>query len=1183
MIEILNNHCNDKNGLLLFNPPTGSGKTHTVLKWIYDNYEDYCKEGKKIFFITNLKKNLPYEELRENFFLPKKGGEEKFDKYVTFLDSNSEELIKNFQDTKGSISEYFKKTTAFYDLKGNLSEINKHKDNPNLKSYVDKLKDDLREDLEPKFRRSIEKHLKENFRNKEERIKAIKYDDDYKWIGKLYPAVFTSRKKIFFLSIDKFYFKNSTLVEPSYSFLENDITKNSIIFIDEFDATKQSLLDRIIKKGLQKKIDFIHLFNLISRALSTNILPENLITHSEERNKIIKNNKNNEFLVLKDVQKRLNEKAQEIVKEYTTDYSFKTVGNTDDHKNQRNLLFHDFQYHTVYKDDKNFIHLNINNDDKVNQITFKNGKPKKDEKNIVSLLNQIRGFFKLFSLNIKNLAENNYQLENEKREKTDSIESEFTFDLALSTILEEFGLEQKYYKDYIIENILSARKISRNKPNELDYDLSFYKNGFRYYSFVDSEFHNSKTKIFIYDYQETPENFILKLAKRSKVIGISATALIETVTGNYDFKYFESQLGNNFIKLSKKEKKILSDLFNKQNKHYDKVKIHTEWISFISDEDREHILSEFEKLFEDKELAEEIYGLTPKNDTNSYLFNRYLKIGHCFKEFLLKDDIKGFLCLLNKEPTRRSKDLNLDVLEKIFEHLIKEYLIKKDDDDDDDEFEVKVKVKVEDFYVIVNGSDYEKKKKIFIDRLEKGQKTFIISMYQTMGAGQNIQYISPNPEELIDECEESENWNKERKTDINAIYLDKPTHLIQNINKDLKEEEFVKFIFQLEFLAEAGAISPQDLKNYITLAFKNLKSKQPYLFNKSPQNKDINGHFAKHIIQAIGRICRTNLKSPNIYIYADSELDEKIANFNLDDDNNIFLKEFEALVKSSQKRDKKKRDDEINDKYKNLAKRKDKQLNTYIKRFINQDWNWKPKQVEEWNKLRTMYLRFPTISQEYTKESNQNGILNLYIEQPSKNNQYSYSQKEDYKEVKVSFNNDLPQKVSEESARLGELLEISDVRNLFRENKWAESFTKNKFILSPTFFNNIYKGALGEQIGKFIFEKHFKIELEELPIKHYELFDYKIKDTNTYVDFKHWKESTKISYDEQVTKILRKAKTVSADKIFIINILSSTESNILKSKNTGIEIIEVPYLWNSEEKKFNDKLLKEITNNKKII
>ena len=39
MINILNNYCNKENGLLLFNPPTGSGKTHSVLKWIFERCE----------------------------------------------------------------------------------------------------------------------------------------------------------------------------------------------------------------------------------------------------------------------------------------------------------------------------------------------------------------------------------------------------------------------------------------------------------------------------------------------------------------------------------------------------------------------------------------------------------------------------------------------------------------------------------------------------------------------------------------------------------------------------------------------------------------------------------------------------------------------------------------------------------------------------------------------------------------------------------------------------------------------------------------------------------------------------------------------------------------------------------------------------------------------------------------
>src|SRR5699024_9963038 len=146
---------------------------------------------------------------------------------------------------------------TFYSIKNNVSEINKHQAKSGFKTYVAKLHEELRADLEPKFRKSIEKFLKENYPNRQERIKAIQTDQNLKWIGELYPAIFSSKKKIFFLSIDKFYHKNSTLVEPSYSFLESGITKDAIIFIDEFDATKDNILNNIIEKGKKQRIDFI--------------------------------------------------------------------------------------------------------------------------------------------------------------------------------------------------------------------------------------------------------------------------------------------------------------------------------------------------------------------------------------------------------------------------------------------------------------------------------------------------------------------------------------------------------------------------------------------------------------------------------------------------------------------------------------------------------------------------------------------------------------------------------------------------------------------------------------------------------------------------------------------------------------------------------------------------------------
>ncbi len=1169
MIEILNNHCNKENGLLLFNPPTGSGKTHAVLSWIFENYKNYCKENKKIFFVTNLKKNLPFEELRDDFFRPQKKLQE-FEKDVVFLDSNSDCLIKRFQDVENSINDYFKKQnySLFKEIKETISNINYYSQkDQKFKPFVDEQKDKLRTKLELKFRRSIEKYLKENFNNRQDRIKAIQTIDELKWVGELYPAVFTSKRKVFFLSVDKFFHKNSTLIEPSYSFLENDLTKDAIIFIDEFDATKDNILKNIIEKGKSQRIDFIHLFTEIYWALSKNVFPQKFITHSKKRQELIDNNYG---LPLDNIQKVLLEKSEEIVTKYQLDYSFKTLSN-DENINQRNLLFHDFQYHSVYRNNKKFIRLNKNKSSKINEIIFEDMKP--EGESMVHLLNQIKGFVNYFSGVIKSIAENYQQLETQERESNPR-KAEFTFDLALSTVLEEFGLDSKY-KNFLINNILSSReKPTKNKngKTELNYDLSVYENGFRYYDFVDDDSHQSKTKTFIYSFQNTPEKFILKLAEKSKVIGISATALVKTVTGNYDITYFKRQLGPRFLELNTDEKKILIDLFAEQNKHYSKINIHTEWLGFSNFE------SDFENLFGNKDLSKKIINKLKGLNTTDYEFNRYLKISYTFKQFLLKKDIKGFLCLLNKEPKPTDTALNLKILEEIFEILIEENSLIE-------EFKKNDKFNVKDAYTIINSNDFEDKKQNFIKRLEDGKKVFVISMYQTMGAGQNLQFIAPNSKKLINvRSKKLDDWNSKKKTDINAIYLDKPTHIIQQISKDLNEEGFIKYLFQLEFLAQVGIISIAQLNAEVTRAFKYLLAS----FNTKEdlgkpkvnlyQDDNIKQHYAKYIIQAIGRICRTNLKAPNIYIYADKELDNLICDF--DTDNNLVLNEFKALVNSSKQQMKDQQQTDF--KFKNLATATNKKVHSIIQKFIsNEEWGWNEKRIKEWEKLREMCLRFPTVSEKEINDLKLNRILDLYIELPKSSNKYHFEliksdYYNDFKNIKFDFQGNNGSEVSSETARLSELLEIDGVQALFEQKKWAKSFKSNKYIIPPVLFNNIYKGALGEQIGKFILENHFGIQLDELPTNEYENFDYKIKGTNTYVDFKHWKETTEIGFKNQELKIRKKLEKVQGDKVFIINILSANEWQIVKSIDE--KIIEIPYLWNSQTKEFNHSALKGIRN-----
>ena len=69
MYEVIKNYCeNEKTkGLFLMDLPTGFGKTHNVIQYIFDASIKPENKDKKYFFITNLKKNLPEKQLRNLF------------------------------------------------------------------------------------------------------------------------------------------------------------------------------------------------------------------------------------------------------------------------------------------------------------------------------------------------------------------------------------------------------------------------------------------------------------------------------------------------------------------------------------------------------------------------------------------------------------------------------------------------------------------------------------------------------------------------------------------------------------------------------------------------------------------------------------------------------------------------------------------------------------------------------------------------------------------------------------------------------------------------------------------------------------------------------------------------------------------------------------------------------------
>ncbi len=113
MYKVIQRFCNDEydNGLLLLDMPTGSGKTYSVLNYIFDAVQN-SDDKRRYFFITTLKKNLPIEDLRKRFETA--GKLDIYKEKFLFVDSNSESVISGFtKDVIAAIPYEIKKTNEY--------------------------------------------------------------------------------------------------------------------------------------------------------------------------------------------------------------------------------------------------------------------------------------------------------------------------------------------------------------------------------------------------------------------------------------------------------------------------------------------------------------------------------------------------------------------------------------------------------------------------------------------------------------------------------------------------------------------------------------------------------------------------------------------------------------------------------------------------------------------------------------------------------------------------------------------------------------------------------------------------------------------------------------------------------------------------------------------------------------
>lgn len=1142
------------NGLFLIDPSTGIGKTYQSCQAIYDYV--YKKHGSsKIYFTTTLLKNLPVDELRKTY---ERNKNVNFEKDVLVIKSNGDFVKANFLNVK--IPEEYQ-SEEYKTLQPLVQKVNDKSFAKSEQIYKEEIEKRF-DNAEYAFRKYLRKLITVKIPGSvEEKKRVLRNDRRYNWIGKIYPTVFTDEYKIYFLSVNKLLTRNDTLIKPSCPFISVENLKNTIVFIDEFDATKETIKENIITEAVNTQNNYLDIVKeLHSKLQGQNYKPAK--SFYEPYHKYTEKNKN--ALTLE----KLKTEIDSIYEKYAMFFNYKTNGNSVDRN--RGFLFFDGSFRSFLKDNRYYIRTVIGDEEQQVKIYFENKDEYNQNKNpdtdinIYSLLREITAFLNTFARFIASWATQYAKYENEKRKQEDEHSSNietFTFENAVETICDVFLRDGDLRG--VLFNLVNANAMRNiSYSNSVIEDYSFFNRGFKFFEFIDSDSHNEETKIHFIQVNSTPEKILLFMSKNCKVVGLSATAKIDSILSNYSLSYLKEELKENYVDFPESS---YEKLISEQNKKWQKYTDGTIKISVKSvDEGKENkpLKERLSFITENKDLEKnfllKLNNLDLNENNKVYYQNRYCNIFEVLKSFIEDEEIKSFLCLNMALPKENCAPFDIG--------LLKEFVSQYCEIHQKESSQIKV----------LSSKNYEEEKDKILDEFSEGKKIIVFSSYKTVGAGQNLQYKIPENEK--DKIITLSNQNKTSEKDFDALYLGDITNVITNTTdvQNFGLKELLEFLFEAKYLYENNEISPRNLNQLVQVAFKAYSKIPDYATSLDYIRScaSVRRKATRDVIQAVGRICRTSNKKETVYIYTNNSV---LTTINVNCVNNELMPpELKSLFDFAGKYSQKLPDEKVL--IENEACRKSENANSYIKSMLQR--NWTEHSIQLWKELRECVLKYPTASKE-TAENNKT-VSKFYIQNYEQKSNYYFAQKGDFSDIRINLFQDYSvfkkeldsdftlMNVSEESARLKAFFVYAGLREYFEQNGFAINFGNEDFILSPALFNNIYKGALGEVCGKFILEKELNTKLYEIENHDYfEFFDFELAD-GIFIDFKHWKNSIVTSKNSLIRQMENKLNAIGGKKVYVINILKEAEAlDIVQTEN----VIEIPWLVD-ENGKPNEKAIK---------
>lgn len=723
MQKIIEDFVNQKdNGLMLLDLPTGFGKTTSVITFIDKFINSNAQSIKRIYFVTNLKKNLPEKQLKKLFG-------DNYDKDCLYLKPYWESVTEKWQFTQIENHEVLN-SEEYKSLKLDIETLNKFKsDNERLrrarnfgqeymqnKRLIRSYEQKIEKDTEVKFRQFIKK----TFFYNQTVYEKDKFLRNNPWVAELYPAcklrdesikVVLSSTKKFFSPIDTF----SRM--PFYIYNNEALTEDSITFIDEFDTTKETLLDQIIDDGLKFDIDIFALFLNIYYSLTNLSFPVTLMKLSDYRKGKIEKE---EWVDIKELIEELKNKFQQVYEDYQLQFLVKSKG----FEEKKAFIFDDGKSLNIFSDkSKRVLKAIYDKDENVNSLlavakSYKGQEKERLDNILLDVKFAINSFINKSAYISKNYTDY-------KNQSLKGYKIKYSFEESALTILSAFNVADEY-RQYLLDRIID-KNANMKLDSHIAPELEFMNKGFEYTELEDDYEHDLQTKCHAFKFDTTPEAIIAKLCVKSRVVGISATASIETVIGNYDVEYFKTVLQDDFYSISDVDYARLEQKFLNEQKTYEENSISIHTIPVDEDKvfsDKENCIQVITSVMDEKNR--EYYLNYLENDTkpyHSYIICKLLKL---YARVAESKDIYSFLAFLNSFPKTRDKAsrfqfLDKELLEKAICDLVQQNCYNNAP-----------------LVHIVGSDNFEEEFVKINEELAEGKKVFVLSTYKTMGNGQNI-------------------------------------------------------------------------------------------------------------------------------------------------------------------------------------------------------------------------------------------------------------------------------------------------------------------------------------------------------------------------------------------------------------------------------------------------------------